>query len=344
LTLANGGGTNFADVGGAIRNAGVLSLEECVFTGNRSAVDGGAIHNDGGTLTILNSTLSGNASGSEGGAIHGGTMALTNCTLTGNTAVNGGAIRGAGSMTLTHCTVSGNTATGGGGVDNLSSIELNFSIVAGNSPDNLTGGFTGTQNLTSGDPLLSPLLNFEGPTLTMALMPGSPARNAATNSTESADQRGFLRDSTPDIGAYEAGASGRSLEYNQFIWESLPTTNVAAHDPAVDYDGDGASNNDEWRAATDPGNADSVFRILSITPDNGTNYLIRIPTATLPGNTDYLAYTLYYSDVLPAMWTNDLMANPSITGDGTIQTFTNTPPPEATNRFYRVLVGPGRSR
>lgn len=341
LTLANGGGTNFADVGGAIRNAGVLSLEECVFTGNRSAVDGGAIHNDGGTLTILNSTLSGNASGSEGGAIHGGTMTLTNCTLTGNSAVNGGAIRGAGSMTLTHCTIAGNTATGGGGVDNLSSIELNFSIVAGNSPDNLTGGFTGTQNLTSGDPLLSPLLNFEGPTLTMALMPGSPARNAATNSTATKDQRLFFRDSSPDIGAFEAGASGRTITYNQFIWESLPTADVPSHAEAFDYDGDGHSNYDEWWMNTDPADAASGLRILSIVPDNGTNFLISFPTAPAPKGYGALRYTLQYSDVLPAVWTNDVAD--TINGYRLVETFTNTPAP-GTNRFYRVWVGRGATR
>ena len=49
----------------------------------------------------------------------------------------------------------------------------------------------------------------------MALLPGSPARNAATGSTAIADQRGFLIVGTPDIGAYEAGTFSN---YNAFFF------------------------------------------------------------------------------------------------------------------------------
>ena len=55
----------------------------------------------------------------------------------------------------------------------------------------------------------------------MALLPGSPARNAATGSTVTSDQRGFPIVGTPDIGAYEAGTF---TNYNAYIWETLPVT------------------------------------------------------------------------------------------------------------------------
>ena len=363
LTLANGGGASFADVGGAIRNAGNLQLEECVLQGNHSATEGGAIYQAAGTLSLtsctlsnnfaagnggaikkdtgnmnlLRSTLFQNTSSAQGGAIQGAGMTLEQCTLTDNFSLVGGAIMGS-SITLLHCTIFGNTRGGGVASDSLS---MSYSILAGNSPNNLFGTFIGTNNLTSGDPLLAPLGDYGGSTLTMALMPGSPARNAATNSTESADQRGFFRDGTPDIGAYEAGASGRTITYNQFIWESLPTADVPSHAEAFDYDGDGHSNYDEWWMNTDPADAASGLRILSIVLDNGTNFLISFPTAPPPRGYGALRYTLEYSDVLPAVWTNDV--TDTINGNGLVETFTNTPAP-GTNRFYRVWVGRGATR
>ena len=80
---------------------------------------------------------------------------------------------------------------------------MNFSIVAGNVGGDLdgTGTTTGTGNITTGDPLLAPLGDYGGPTQTMALQPGSPARNAATGRSTTADQRGFPIVGTPDIGA-----------------------------------------------------------------------------------------------------------------------------------------------
>ena len=52
------------------------------------------------------------------------------------------------------------------------------------------------------DPLLAPLGNYGGLTKTMALKPGSPARNAAVDSVAKVDQRSFPIVVTPDIGAY----------------------------------------------------------------------------------------------------------------------------------------------
>src|SRR5262249_40378690 len=60
------------------------------------------------------------------------------------------------------------------------------------------------------DPLLAPLGNYGGPTLTMALLPGSPAIDAGNNGLIPAgvttDQRGLARvvNGTVDIGAFES--------------------------------------------------------------------------------------------------------------------------------------------
>ena len=63
-----------------------------------------------------------------------------------------------------------------------------------------------------------------GPTQTLALLPGSPARNAATvlSPAITSDQRGFPIVGVPGIGAYEAGTLGAN--FNACICETLPAT------------------------------------------------------------------------------------------------------------------------
>jgi hypothetical protein len=97
-------------------------------------------------------------------------------------------------------------------------------ILAGNSPGNCSGtitdaghnlssdstcAFTSVGSLNNTDPKLGPLADNGGPTLTMALLPGSPAINAGdTAAAPLTDQRGFPRPSglAADIGAYEYAA------------------------------------------------------------------------------------------------------------------------------------------
>ncbi len=123
LTLAGGGGADFTDFGGAIRNDGTLTLTRCTLSGNRADGIGGgegAISNRG-TATLTHCTLSGNSAFGSGGAILSsttGTLTLTHCTLSGNvtTSGSGGGICNQSGLTkLTHCTLSGNTATRGAG-------------------------------------------------------------------------------------------------------------------------------------------------------------------------------------------------------------------------------------
>lgn len=79
----------------------VLTIRECRFIGNVAYAapgqsdgsdpykGGGAISNDGGIATVTNCVFSGNRSAQNGGAISNifsGTLTLRNCTLSGNTA------------------------------------------------------------------------------------------------------------------------------------------------------------------------------------------------------------------------------------------------------------------
>ncbi|MBL9143866.1 MAG: hypothetical protein JNM99_09310 [Verrucomicrobiaceae bacterium] len=153
LTFTSGD-TSAGSGGGAIMNAGTLSVFECVFTGNtapHNAAGGGAIANTGG-LYLYRCLLTNNSAGEGGGAIEniGGRAHLTQCTLTNNSATPlssalGGAIfnNNAGVLSLEHCTVSGNTASAyGGGIssDIGGHCSLANCIVAGNTATTSAAG------------------------------------------------------------------------------------------------------------------------------------------------------------------------------------------------------------
>ncbi len=152
LTLANANNT----IGGAINNAGTLTINNCTFSDNFGS-GGGAIYNaggysTGGTLTINNSTFSDNT-GANGGAIEndGGTVTINNSTFAGNLAevlgevlpgsAGGAIINVGGTLTVTDSTLSGNSAAAeGGGIDNTSGFDnspgtliLANTIIAGNT-------------------------------------------------------------------------------------------------------------------------------------------------------------------------------------------------------------------
>lgn len=91
------------------------------------------------------------------------------------------------------------------------------------------------------DPLLHPLADNGGPTLTMALMPGSPAIDAGAPGCPPTDQRGVPREGTCDIGAFEFIAS--SIVVNPPIRAIPPggSTTFSIHvnsseDPNVPFD------------------------------------------------------------------------------------------------------------
>ncbi len=216
--------SNAATTGGGISNGGTLDLRQCILSGNSATGSGGAIYNkNGGTLTLNQSTLSANLAGPQGygGAIcnaSGGTLTVNQCTVSGNTSdYPGGGISTSGTATITQCTITQNSSPNpsnlgrGGGRDVSGMVMLRNSIVAGNS-DIFGVGYDHGGNLTSGNPLLSALGNYGGPTPTIVPLAGSPAIDAGVSSSAASfpnDQRGSgyprIIGSHVDIGAYERG-------------------------------------------------------------------------------------------------------------------------------------------
>jgi predicted outer membrane repeat protein len=320
-----------ARFGGAINSSGVLTARRSTFQQN-TATFGGAIHSaENGVLTVAESTFLMNTAHDRGGAVlqndadsPPGHPTFTRCTFHGNAAVRGGAVNSFSLTNLTHCTLSGNSASGlgggGGGVlaSATSVVNLTNCVVAGNngaSPDlgiegtgtyttagvNLVGDLTGSglsagPTLLTGDPRLAPIADYGGPTLTRALLPTSPARNATTFFVDYSDQRGFPIVGLRDLGAYEAGTLS---DFNAFAIE----TPGAALSPTGDADNDGRSDLLEYATQNDP-HASSTGEITPTTTSQNAAGAVTQANVTFPtrvGATD-LIYTLQRSTTLGA-WT-----------------------------------------
>ena len=146
--------------------------------------------------------------GSGSGGIYGSVM-MTSCTvaLSLGTRVSAdppGSGQGASGLPGSP----GANGVAAGGLSGSGSWLIN-TLLAGNTPTNCSGvitdlghnlssdgscNFTSIGSLNNTDPELGPLADNGGPTLTMALLPGSPAIDAGDNSAaQPTDQRGFPR-------------------------------------------------------------------------------------------------------------------------------------------------------
>ncbi|WP_263357026.1 beta strand repeat-containing protein [Acidicapsa ligni] len=224
LTIANGRAATNGAGGGVLISGGAVIFTACVFSTN-SATNGGAIDN-AGNLTVNNSTFTGNSASTLGGGIqNSGALTVTNSTFSGNSAgASGGGIdNNSGTIVLNNTTVSGNSAgTSGSGIfNNLSdspapTITAINTIVAGNTTGGVLGsddcdncGAQSSSNLIGGAPQLGALGWNGGPTQTMIPMPGSPVIGAGSYQIGelAADQRGFNRPSSAnaqiDLGAIQ---------------------------------------------------------------------------------------------------------------------------------------------
>lgn len=218
------GGGGGSAAGGALFNGGNLSLVNCTVGGNSASGGGGGTGGagDSGLSRMPANGGNGGAGGIGSGAVSdtNGLVALTNCTFALNLATGGVGGSGglAGSMGQPGAT--GTNGTARGGLVSLGATLINC-LLATNAPANCYGSlsdaghnlssdgscaFTNVGSLNGIAPKLGPLANNGGPTLTMALLPGSPAINAGDNSSAPpTDQRGVPRPVgvAADIGAYE---------------------------------------------------------------------------------------------------------------------------------------------
>ncbi len=233
---------NMSNYGGGVAssrtNSGsaLLFIRGSTFSGNSAnGGNGGGIYNEAANAGssadafLINCTLSGNSStasgfvGGAGGAIFNfgslsgnPRLSLEDCTLSGNNAFSAGGIYNnsfsATAMVTLRNTILKTGAIGENFINSSGSItSLGHNLcndAAGGLSGTGPGGYlTGVGDMRQTDPLLGPLQNNGGRTLTHALLNGSPAINAGDNNgSDPYDQRGAPRVGTNDIGAFEFGS------------------------------------------------------------------------------------------------------------------------------------------
>lgn len=231
--LSSGGGIS-------LRGGSKTTVINSSIISNTAATQGGGIHSYSYSgeihLEVFNSTVSNNqAYYGQGGGLYIGLISfasLTNSTISLNSAsFAGGITNWGGVLTITNSTIYSNTGYPSGALSTNTTTFIGHTIIAGGAIGNCTGSspiislghnlssddtcnLTGSGDLINTNPLLGPLRNYGGNTLTHSLIYGSPAIDSGDNKACPAiDQRWEPRpidgdgDGTVicDIGAYEAG-------------------------------------------------------------------------------------------------------------------------------------------
>ncbi|HEX6279123.1 MAG TPA: right-handed parallel beta-helix repeat-containing protein, partial [Pyrinomonadaceae bacterium] len=226
---------------GILNSSGQLMLVNTTVSGNRN--DG--IYGESGcysrpALWVNNSTISGN--GESGIEDIDGDVHINNSTITGN--IEGGIFKPddcwGGTMLALRNTIVAHNPNGditAGNADNPAHNIIGNAASAGGIVNGANGNIVGV------DPLLGPLQNNGGPTLTHALLSGSPAINSGDDCVLSAngcgndhpalptDQRGFPRNGTVDIGAFERQQADESSITTLFDFNGDGRADVGVYRP-----------------------------------------------------------------------------------------------------------------
>jgi hypothetical protein len=237
-TASAGGGNSASAVGGGIENLFASTfISRSTISGNSASATGGTAANNaqGGGVLMLNgmnvaltldrATVTGNSVSSGGGAgsvqaggiyaagIDGSAFTVVSSTISGNTAPDTANLVFGGETQSIKNSIISNPLGGGANCLLPSTASQGFNL-----EDHDTCGFGQPTDKPSTDPMLDSTLRTNGgPTLTLALLTGSPAIEAGSSSPgETTDQRGLLRPSDDisvptapgsdgsDIGAFEA--------------------------------------------------------------------------------------------------------------------------------------------
>ena len=234
-TLTVSGSNIYANIaglrGGGLHNSFNLTVQTSnIYDNEAGSGGGGGISSESGTVLVEQTAVySNSASGSGGGIVHNvvagtNSFVITNSTISGNsTSGTGGGLRNAGVATtqLNNVTLYNNSAivSAGQAVSVFAgSVTAKNSIISSTGTDcsgalsssghnigsDSSCGLNATADLPNTNPMLGPLQNNGGSTLTHALLIGSPAIDSGSG-CPAVDQRGVSRSigAACDRGAYE---------------------------------------------------------------------------------------------------------------------------------------------
>jgi hypothetical protein len=256
VTGGTGGGGGIRSIGAATATLSVIDSE---VSANSTQRDGGGI--SGANVTVIGSTISGNSASRNGGGIHAsGTLLVSHTTVTGNmAATDGGGISANGGAMLNHAIVAGNFRGASVASDIALNATLSYSLLGVDTGALITdqgGNVIGTA-MEPINPLLSPLADNGGPTMTHAFLAGSPAMDAGdlaamagVGEVPEFDQRGFafsrVVNGRIDMGAFEHGAVSADFDvdldvdgFDFLAWQrGFGLTGAAATSASGNADGD----------------------------------------------------------------------------------------------------------
>lgn len=243
LALMNGAslpaGGSGKGSGGAIyieKTQANVAIDNSTIDNNFASSSGGGIYTEG-ALTVTNTTISSNSSslamfvglpsgitvGGRGGGIlvADGDTDLVSTTVADNIAdTSAGVQKDGGSLSIVNTILADNLLGGAMGMSQPSAFfgsdcgtvpitSLGNNLVGSNDCNMIPadGDIVGAQE-DPVDPLLDDLAENGGPTMTQALLQGSPAIDAGDpGDCPSTDQRGYFRFGVCDIGAFEFGGT-----------------------------------------------------------------------------------------------------------------------------------------
>ena len=125
------------------------------------------------------------------------------------------------------------------------------------------------------------------------------------------------------LGGVDSEPDGMDDDWEMAYFETL------SRDGSQDWDNDGASDLQEFLAGTDPTNANSIFRVLTIAPAGGG-----AKTLLWSGNPARSYRAEFRDDLTAAPWT---ALTGTISWNGTTANISDPTAGSATNRYYRVL-------